>query len=165
MALPTLLYARQFLCSIPAQNRFRPFQSCLMGETWGVSSCAEHSLVTTTHSQYQRSLSAHAVFGPPPRSIRIKITWMRNFNFAFAILIRDQSRWWVTTWGRTGIYKAERRIHYHYLFKLSSIRRAEGWRESQPCFFLECVHHQKRLGVMVCETDDTVVGNYNYWQM
>lgn len=28
--------------------------------------------------------------------------------------------------------------------------------------FLECVHQQKRLDVMVCETDDTLVGDYNY---
>lgn len=35
--------------------------------------------------------------------------------------------------------------------------------EREPTlFFLECVHHQERLGVMVCETGDTIVGNYNY---
>lgn len=35
-------------------------------------------------------------------------------------------------------------------------------RELTLFFNPECVHHQKRLGVMVCETDDTIVGNDNY---
>lgn len=43
----------------------------------------------------------------------------------------------------TGIYNAEKRIHYHYLFKLLSIRRPEGWKENQPCFFRVCASSEK----------------------
>lgn len=80
---------------------------------------------------WQRSLSAHAALSPPPWSIRTKINCGRNFNFTFAVLIREQSQLWVTEWGWTpGIYTARAQEHRkHNLLSLSAemIRLKEDW--------------------------------------
>lgn len=69
---------------------------------------------------------------------------MRNFNFTFTILISEQSQLWVTTWGLAEesimhvLKSTENRIHYHYLLKLSRLRRTGWQRENKPSFHSMC---------------------------
>lgn len=69
---------------------------------------------------------------------------MRNFNFTFTILISQRSQLWVTTWGLAQesimhvLKSTENRIHYHYLLKLSCLRRTGRQRENKPSFLSVC---------------------------
>lgn len=120
------------LWPISSKNRLCPFHRVwLTEEVKTVITCAVVQFSRADSCPIiQRPLSERAAFHSGQSqlwSIEAKINQKRIFNFTFALLIRESSQLWATTWGRTEesipcmLESMENSLHHHYLCSILSL--------------------------------------------